>query len=67
MYMAIAMCTKQSLYILGGAFYIGNPFKGGCVRLGGKKKGKERFGAMVAVKPKRECGLCHQYCMWQLQ
>ena len=25
---------------------------------GVKEKGKARFGARVAVKPKRECGLC---------
>ena len=29
----------------------------GRLRLEGEKKGKVRFGAMVAVKPKRECGL----------
>ena len=56
--MAIAVCTKHTLNILGGASYICNPFKGGCLRLGGKEKGKVRVGAMVAVKPKRECGVC---------
>ena len=52
-------CFRQSLNILGGAFCICNPFKEGCLRLVGKEKGKGRVGAMVTVKPKRECGLCH--------
>ena len=30
----------------------------GCLRLVGKEKGKGCFGAMITVKPKRECGLC---------
>lgn len=51
--MAIAVCTKQSLNILGGAFGFGNPFKDGYQRFGGKENGNERVGAMVADKIKR--------------
>jgi len=56
---AIAQCTfRQRLNIFGGAFCIGNPFKDGCVRLVGKEKDKVRFGEIVTVKSKRECGFC---------
>ena len=52
----IALCTKQTINILGGAFCIGNPFKDGWLRFGGKEKGKERFGAMLFLFK----GICHE-------